>query len=811
MSEFYNQDKYSGQNFLMPSRETVSTEDKRKPAYSKEVAQSVYSEFVKGKTWVSLGEYSTIAKNRGYSQGKQDDSRYRDSFLGKESKGISLGGDNASSREKRKAYANIDYTVMSPAPRIRSKIIGMLGDLVHRVSLDAIDSQSGAERESLKWGSYAEKRYGQKLNMLRGFAGIPQEKLGYIPDNVEELELFSAEDGFKLPYEAAMEDLLKFTFDISNWEEVVQDRVIGDLFENGFAIVKDRYDEATGKVKAVYCDIQNAGVQFTKQDEYDNADYGYDVEFRKISDVRQLVGADKEQQLFGLAKKFKGYYGNNDDDWSNDDYNQYRSKYGYQYDDYTVPVFNVAWKDVEYDEDVIHTNKYGAKRSFPREKKRLGKRDELVRTRRKTLYQCSWVIDTDIMLTYGVAPNQARDGLSNPALPYHCVKLPTAPIIPQIIPALDQFMFGWIKFQQGISMATPNGYSIDIGSISNFNLAGKKANPLEVIKMWRQTGILFRKDTNVLGKITTAGSSIIKMEGGAGRIFDESLQSMNQAMILIEQVTGINPVSLGASPSADAGKAVTEYSIAGTNDILKSMVKRTNILKSNLAKGLCLRLQFVVQNDKRARKGYEGVIGNDRLELLKIAEGNEVQYGIRTHARPDGQEKQGLIDAISMSLKNGRDGKVGITEADAVRFMSMVWNGTTSLKRIALMLAYANKKAKEEAEAAANRANELNSQLGIQAQQATSQMKQQEMATDVQSQIAKDNNKAKLEAGLEAMKSGGMSYDEYAFKVLGIGQQPQHPQQPQAQPQESALEEGTPIAEEEVSDEIEGGGVTTEV
>jgi hypothetical protein len=90
-------------------------------------------------------------------------------------------------------------------------------------------------------------------------------------------------------------------------------------------------------------------------------------------------------------------------------------------------------------------------------------------------------------------------------------------------------------------------------------------------------------------------------------------------------------------------------------------------------------------------------------------------------------------------------------------------------------------------------------------------MKQQELTVDVQSQIAKDNNKARLDAGLEAMKSGGMTYDEYVFKVLGIGQQPQQPQQPQTQQQESALQEGTPMEEEEVSDEIEGGSPTTEV
>ena len=56
-----------------------------------------------------------------------------------------------------------------------------------------------------------------------------------------------------------------------------------------------------------------------------------------------------------------------------------------------------------------------------------------------------------------------------------------------------------------------------------------------------------------------------------------------------------------------------------------------------------------------------------RISLLKIADGHDVRYGIRTHTRPTDAEIQEIFEAINLSLKNGRDGKVGITEADSVR------------------------------------------------------------------------------------------------------------------------------------------------
>ncbi len=414
------------------------------------------------------------------------------------------------------------------------------------------------------------------------------------------------------------------------------------------------------------------------------------------------------------------------------------------------------------------------------------------------------------MIKYGKAENQSRDGLANPILPYSCVKLSTAPIIPQIIPALDQFMYGWIKFQQGMKMATIDGYSIDIGTISNLSLGGKKMNPLEVIKMWRQTGILFRKDTNAIGKITTSGVAIQQMKGGAGTIFEESLRSMNQAMSLIEQTTGINPISLGASPSADQGKAVTEYSIAGTNDILKGIVQRASVLKSFVAKNMCLRLQFVVKNKSRARKGYGGVIGDDRLELLKIAEGNDVKYGMKTHTRPQNQEKQDLLEMISLSLKNGRDGKVGITEGDAVRFKSMIENGT-SLKRVALVLDYANRKAKEEAAATAQQNIKVQGEQQQQLEALQAQNRQVEVQLEIQKQVTIDNNKAKLDAGLEAVKNGKMTYEDYEVRVLGIQKQPQSQPMQQQQQQPSVTQEAPIAGMENPETPIRGTGAEMEV
>jgi len=133
------------------------------------------------------------------------------------------------------------------------------------------------------------------------------------------------------------------------------------------------------------------------------------------------------------------------------------------------------------------------------------------------------------------------------------------------------------------------------------------------------------------------------------------------------------------------------------------------------------------------------------MQLLKLAEGHDVRYGIKTQVRPTDDDKQQLFEAINLSLKNGRDGKVGITEADMVRFKSMIDSGT-SLKRVAQLLAFANEKAQQQAQAAADHGQQVAAQLSQQTEQVKSQLAIQE--TGLKTQMAVEAEKQKAEGAI---------------------------------------------------------------
>jgi hypothetical protein len=691
----FKSDEYAKGNYPLPNRDSkeITSKEKDSKEYNLAVARAMYSDFCGGRTMGGYDLYNFIDEYRSYALGRQDNSRYKDAYYGKSNNSDGLIQSDESRFSKRKAFNSLNFDVMSPAPKTVDALLSIISKATNYVSVDATDQYSANQKENLKWGTWADTQYGSEFNFLRSLAAIPPDRPSFVPRNIEELNLYEAEGGFKMSYAEVMEELLFYVLNISQWEENIQDRVIMDLISCGFAAVEDVYDEQTGQVRVEYRDIKTTGVQYTREDSYYKPDYAFTVKMVKVSDL--LAKGFEEEELKGICKKYNNEFGNpSEDDWSKI---TKINSYTRLLDDYKVPVFTCYWIDVEYDKELEYTSRNGKKSYSDYNGEKLDNRRRIVETRVKYLRCVNWIVDTNLCYEYGKVRNQARDGMAHPVIPIHMVKVLGSPIIPRIIPALDLFMNSWMKFQQGIRMAALNGFSIEMGAISNLSLGNKKLNPLDVLKMWRETGILFRSDTNIVGRMNVASKAIEPIAGGAGAMLKEALDGMTMATSTIENVTGINPIALGQTPQQGQGKGLTEFSLGATNTILAQLVKPANVLKQNVSKNICLRLQQVVRDKVKAKKLYGAIVGDTRLELLRIAEGHDVTYGITTKVRPTEEEERYLTEMISLSLKNGRDGKVGITEADAVRFFSMIKQGK-SLKRIALLLDFANQQAQQQAE-----------------------------------------------------------------------------------------------------------------
>ena len=132
----------------------------------------------------------------------------------------------------RKAYANVNYEIVSPAPKFVSTIKSLLSASDFKVNCQSLSPTSTFEKQKKKWRMYYEEKV---LNPMREQVGIPKITLPWVPQDETELEMYEKYHGFKLPLESGMEDIAAHTFNISDWDKI-RLRTIEKLVETNFAV-----------------------------------------------------------------------------------------------------------------------------------------------------------------------------------------------------------------------------------------------------------------------------------------------------------------------------------------------------------------------------------------------------------------------------------------------------------------------------------------------------------------------------------------------------------------------------------------------
>jgi hypothetical protein len=301
-------------------------------------------------------------------------------------------------------------------------------------------------------------------------------------------------------------------------------------------------------------------------------------------------------------------------------------------------------------------------------------------------------------------------------------------------------------------MAFNDGYVIDWGMIQNISDGEKKYSPLEVIKMFRETAIMPFRSTPV-GQAYYRGGAVVpiqKVPGGMGESLNQAVMRLQIQFKLIEDLTGLSPVSLGASPDPNAPVQTTERSLQSTHNALKPLIRGIFKMKDMLARSSSIKIQQLCKWDDQARKAYEKVIGESDVMALIQAKDSSVEYGIKLEARPTSNDKMDMLRAAEIALQPGRDGVPGISFDDYIYVKERI-NSGGNLKEIRFYLAFAKKKSSQEA-------FQKQQALIQQQTEGNKQMKQMEVQKDVmtkkldvEGQVAIDNNKYQNEMKLKMM------------------------------------------------------------
>ena len=739
-------------------KDEIPTEEKN-AEWSKKWCEAMYAAYVSDRTGVPYSTIDELINLRLYAQGKQPIEKYQEHLLDESEAGGELTG-----------YMNVDWSIFSVMPKFLHIVRGIFEEQEHSIVATAIDPKSNEERELEKLRKWFKGRYKPILDAAHDMAGVRQEP-EWIPETLDELEIYQQAGGFKMAKETEIEEALDYTMYISDWKEIKR-KLLDDLSTINCGAVKDFTDQYTRKVKSRWVDPIKLIMQYSRHWDHRNSEYAGEIISETISNIRKQTNLS-EDVLRELAMFYNGRNANqNLASWTEEDLRLQGG--GWKYDNFSIEVMDAEWFSVNQKKFLNRTNERGDTLMYEQTDDKIYNTDKKKTkiNRYKVVYRAKWIIGTDYVYDYGLQYDVPRPGKKEVELSYKFYKLPGRSIVSLAVPNLDQIQITWLKMQNALAMSSNSGVAVEYTSLMNMKLGGEKMEPLEILSIRRDTGDLIYKMTTHMGKANIPGGMrpIQELTGGIGPQLNEFIQLFDLNLNFIRDLTGINQIADASNPDPNQSVGGAEMAIVATNNALKPLYSGYVRLKEQTAKSCAMRIQLLVRHDKKAYEGYLPVVGGAGVKILSV--GTRVidaDWSIRIQAKPTQQRKQMILEAAMKAMQPDRDGFTGIEESDFMMIERLLEAGNEKLAEV--MLNYRSKKNKDRQLQVQRENMELDGKREQESARVKSQLARDEEVHKTDQEIRKETAKADLELRNEKEKHQWKMEEITLEKSLDAAQQ----------------------------------------
>lgn len=764
---------YQETSLSFPNRGIPESEKTEK--YHAQWAKAMYSAHVHDKSAIPFSYKKTIRNLRAYGKGMQP----IDGYL-KNSKTVATdgttssldGGTTNSALYDRQGMGNVDTSIISIAPRIKSMIKAYLKNIREDVIVDTIDPVSGAEQEDMKWKTMLYAKNKDFIESYQRKAGMQVDTPEFLPETIDELEMYAQAGGFKLSHAMTIENLVKFTMDLSGYDDELENELYDDLMDIGIACTKTKLDPEDLKFKDAYVDIETLVVQHSRHNDFHDLDWVGHTELYTISTLRTFFPDVDESVFRDIASVYAGR-NNNPGDF--DQYDKVLDFGGRGYDNFSVEVFEAEWKDEEVEEAVFYDNKRGKTSRLPvtdETVSRVSDRQRYVNSVLEKRRQCSWIIGTDYVFEWGLVNMQDRPAQNKTVSNYHIRALSDNPLMAQLVPVLDDLQISWLRFQDARSRSVPDGYAINISKLKNIGDGEKTYKIAELLKMWKERGLLLYQDS-ITGQYE--GGKSIPVDRLPATLIDELqefVQTWDHALKRMEDLTGINALILGATPDPNAPVGTQKLSVASSASALRPLGVAMNAIKRESAKSFMRRFTLACKARKDIVRSYEGVVGKTAIERLIDAGRSMVDYGMAFNPRPTESEKAALLEAANLSMQNRREGRPGI-DLQTKMFIEEQLYANVNLKWLRVYIGYKEKQIFKQDQEQKERMINLQADRNDRSAQIASQGEMQKKQADVQGDLAVEGARSTNDITKELIKKDDGVADQAARKLgLKMDQNP---------------------------------------
>jgi hypothetical protein len=482
----------SGQS-LKDFQLTTNVPSKSDLDYGRKVAQNIYGTIYGNQSYFWIRN-NRFRKNRQIANGKIDMSVFLDR--------LEMNGKNN--------YVNINWKSIVIGNTIVSRLVGSWMNRREKINVTAVDPTSAKIKKEIADEAefvYQNKEILAQLQQESGVPVIPQDQ--FIAEDKEDLDLWVTEFN-RLPEEIKYSLGINNVFDANGWNAVLKHRILHDSAEVGLVCTYTWMDDE-GEIHVDWIRPENAIYSYSDFADFRDTTYRGHISSMKISEVRARYGKAgngnlSEEEIFKIAQFSKEYQLTDKIKWMQD----WNVAYLRPYDEWNIDLMNFEIRTLDSDGyTVTKTKKNGSTIIKKGKPEKLDENQEYVEEKKWNIYKGVYCPNTKTMLEWGIKKNMIRPQdpkemgnaeFSYSFYMYDLYDMRNVAVPEKIEEPIEQMILARLKIQQMVSKMVPAGASIDVDALQELDLGlGDSVKPLDVQKIWEQTGKLYYRGRDAEG------------------------------------------------------------------------------------------------------------------------------------------------------------------------------------------------------------------------------------------------------------------------------------------------------------------------
>jgi hypothetical protein len=472
---------------------TTDVSSKKDYAYGKNVAQSIYSTIYGNQTYFWLRN-NRFRKNRQIANGKIDMSVFMDRL----------------EMNSKANFVNINWKSIIIGNTIVARLVGSWMSRNEKVTVTATDSASAMLKKNAADEAefiYQNKEILAQLQQESGIPIIPKDQ--FIAEDKDELDRWISEFNH-LPEEIQYSIGCNNVLEANGWNDVLKQRLLHDSAEVGLVCTYTFMDEE-GEVHVQWIRPENAIYSYSDFPDFRDTTYRGHILSMKVSEIRARYsiaagGTLTEEDIFRLAESSKEYQRTDKIKWMQD----WNVAWLRPYDEWNIDLMQFEIRTLDSDGyTVTKTKKNGSTIIKKGKPEKLDENQQYLEEKKWNIYEGVYCPVTQTMIKWGIKKNMIRPQdpkeLGNAEFSYSFYMydpydMRNVAVPEKIEEPIEQMILARLKIQQMVAKMVPAGASIDVDALQELDLGlGDSVKPLEVQKIWEQTGKLYYRGRDAEG------------------------------------------------------------------------------------------------------------------------------------------------------------------------------------------------------------------------------------------------------------------------------------------------------------------------